>query len=504
MSKHLRIDHKAAAIAAATAALVTFIQPSDVSAAGFELPENTTKSLARGGTGAAMKRDPSAIYFNPALLTRAKGYQLQLDLNVTDVSLEFQRDPLVYQSGSQRVQQDFDRVQNEAGAFPAPFFATSWDLGSEDLTIGLGVFGPPAYGRSCYGEMTDAGDCEVVADGAARHMLVESNLLQVYMLLGVGYRFKIGGGELSVGVAAGPSYQQNSFKLVIDADSQVAPPWEEDPANEATFAAEELSGWNVTGILGVAWQKDGVHLGASYRPPLSWEVKGKVKSTFPPLLVELSKPTLTADGITLRTEQAGSLRVGAGWASGEHPGIEGRPRLELEANVVWEDWSRVENFEVETEGDLSLFEGALELPLQTIYQRKGWKDTYSLRMGGSYGATSWLTAHLGGYLETGAQGNTVTNVDFVSWDRRAITGGATVHVSDFLDIDLGYGFISSPDRRVTQGEVYNAIPLSTCTGPDYQGAACDPKGKPSGNVQNNGAWSTSAQIASIGLTLHLD
>jgi long-chain fatty acid transport protein len=476
----------------------------DARAAGFELPENTTKSLARGGTGAAMKRDPSAIYFNPALLTRAKGYQLQVDLNLTDVSLEFQRAPLVYQSGTREVRTEFEPVRNEAGVFPAPFLATSWDLGTEDLTVGFGVFGPPAYGRSCYGEMTDGGECEVVASGAARHMLVESNLLQIYMMLGAAYRFKVAGGELSVGLSAGPAYQQNSFKLVIDADAQVAPPWEEDPNNEAVFAANDLSGWNVAGILGVAWHKDGLHLGASYRPPLNWEVTGTVASTFPEQLVMLSEPSLTADGITLKTAQAGSLRVGFGWAEGQHPGFEDRPRLELEANVVWEDWSRVEYFEVATQGDLSLFDGASVIPLQTIYQEKRWKDAYSLRLGGSWGALSWLTAHAGAYLETGAQGNTVTNVDFVSWDRRAISGGASIHIGDMLDLDLSYAFISSPDRRVSQGRVYNAIPLSRCTGPDYTAEACSEPGRPPGNPQNNGTWSTHAQIGSVGLTLHLN
>jgi long-chain fatty acid transport protein len=498
----LRAPLKGALVAISATALLG-LWAGDARAAGFELPENTTKSLARGGTGAAMKRDPSAIYFNPALLTRAKGYQLQLDVNLVDVSLDFQRDPLTYQSGAQQVRQEFAPVKNEAGVFPAPFLATSLQL-SDDLTIGLGVFGPPAYGHSCYGTLKDNGDCDVVADGAARHMLVESNLLQIYMMLGVGYKMKVGGGVLSVGISGGPAYQRNSFKLVVDADVQVAPPWEEDPSNESTFTAQDLSGWNIAGILGVAWEKDGLHLGASYRPPLSWEVKGKVKATFPQQIIDLSDPALTSDGITLKTAQAGSLRVGAGWADGVHPGFADRPRLELEANLVWEDWSRVQNFEVATEGDLALFGGANTIPLQTIYQRKGWKDTYSMRLGGSWGALPWLTAHAGAYMETGAQANAVTNVDFVSWDRRAVSGGATIHISDLLDLDLGYAFISSPDRRVSQGQVYNAIPLSKCEGPDYDGANCANKGQPAGNPQNNGSWSTHAQIGSVGLTLHLD
>jgi long-chain fatty acid transport protein len=488
------------------AALGASLWGAEAYAAGFELPENTAKSVGSGGVGAAMKRDPSAIYFNPALLTRAKGYQLQIDANLSSISLEFQRDPLSYQLGQRRVVQQFEPVRNEAGVFPAPFFATSWDLGTEDLVVGFGLFGPPAYGRTCYGELTSDGQCEVIPDGAARHMLVESNLLQVYAMLSAAYRFKVAGGDLSIGVSAGPAYQRNSFKLVIDADVNVAPPWREDPQNESVFEARDLEGWAFTGTLGVAWNKDGLHFGASYRPPISWEGRGVAVASFPEQLEQLSAPRLTDDGVTLRTQQAGQLRAGVGWAQGTHPGFEDRPRLELEANIVWEDWSRVDFFEVETAGDLALtaLEGSDPLKLETIYQRKGWRDTVSMRLGASWGAWDWLTVRTGGYMETGAQQSTVTNVDFVSWDRRAVGLGATVHIGQWLDLDLGYMSIFSPDRQVTGGEVYNSIPLSQCTGPNYDSERCSPRGRPPGNVLNNGLWSTHAHIASVGLTLRVD
>lgn len=479
---------------------------STASAGGFELGENTTQAVSRGGTGAVLKRDPTAMYFNPALLPRAKGYQLTLNLNMVDMNVTFDRDPFDYTLGRRERTRTFTDAENQSGFFPAPFLATSWDLGIKDFALGIGVFGPSAYTGLCYGEKQDDGTCKVDPENGARHMMVSSELLQIYFTLGAGYRFKVGSGTLSVGASVMAAYQNTSFTLVVDeAEAPISPPWEENPEKAALFEAQDLQGWRPTGVLGIAYQLGGFHLAASYRLPISWESKGKVKVNLPDSLAKDAGAQLTDDGITLRTQQAGSLRLGAAWTEGTHPGFADRPRLELEANLVWEDWSRVEVFEVETAGDIELTEldiAPIELP--TIYQEKRWQDTWSLRLGGSYGATSWLTAHAGVAMETATQSRAYTNADFPAWERYTLSTGGTFHVTKWLDLDIGYMFIRSPDRTVTDGKVYQSIPLSECRGPDYTSDKCETKGQPPGSPQNKGKWTFWSQIASVGLTVHLD
>lgn len=480
--------------------------PSVAWAGGFEIGENTTQSVAKGGTGVLGKRDPSALYFNPALLPRAKGFQLLLDTNLVDQSVTFERDPLVYRVRNRPdpVSQSFAPVENQSGPFPAPFLAMSWDLGLEDFALGLGVFGPSAYSNQCYGALTDDG-CQVDSSNAARQMMVNAQLLQIYFTLGAGKTFRVGGGELGVGVSLMGAYQDNTFKLVVDEADLPAPPWQEDPESQATFEAQDLRGWRPTGVLGLSWRKNGFGMAASYRPPIHWETQGKVKLDLPAGLAQDAGAILTDDGVTLRTWQAGSLRVGVGWEQGVHPGFEDRPKFELEANLVWEDWSRVKYFEVETAGDIELteFEGSEPIEIGTIQQDKRWKDTYSLRLGGSYGALPWLTAHLGGYMETATQTKAYTNVDFIAWERYGLGLGASFHVSKYLDVELGYMTIFSPSRQVSQGKVYQSIPLSECTGPSYDSDKCETKGTPPGSPQNEGKWSAHHQIGSLGLTLRL-
>lgn len=485
-------------------------------AGGFEAGENTTKSVARGGTGVALKADPSALYFNPALLPRARGFQVLLNTNLVALDVDFQRDPLVYGEGANRVERQFDPASNDAGPFPAPFLTASWDMGIENFALALGAFGPSAYGRLCYGQVTDDNTCELKGypepgeDGtrqdpnATRHMMLESQLLQIYFTLGAGYTFELkGDSEISIGVAGALAYQRNSFKILIDAEVPPNPPWEEDPANEAVFEANDLTDFKPTGFLGLAYRNGGFHAGVSYRPPIRWEGEGTANLALPQDLQELSGATLTDDAVTLELTQAGSLRFGFGWTQGQHPRFENRPRLELEGNVVWEDWSRTQSFDVTLEGDIDFELTGSTTELAPIKQDKSWQDTYSLRLGGAYAFNKWVTASMGGFMETPTQSVAYTNADFIAWERYGAGLGATIHATDWLDVDLGYMFIGMPQRNVTDGDVYNAVPLSSCQEP-YDSDACEEKGTPPGNPQNEGTWNARYQTSSIGFTLHFD
>lgn len=478
---------------------------AEATAAGFEVGENTTLSLARGGTGVATKSDPSALYFNPALLPRAEGVQVMTSVNVIDLNLQFQRDDLVYRKNRREQRKDFGMIENQSGPFPIPALAVSWDFGLENFAAGIGAFAPHAYGRRCFGDQVD-GECEPVRDGPGRYLLIESNLIEFYLTGGAGYQFDLGNGTLSAGASVAYAYQENDFALAINAELPPKSPWEEDPADDAIFRAEDLTGHNFFGILGLTYQEGGMRIAASYRPPMRWESEGTAQVEFPDKLSDLG-PGLTDDGVIFRGAQAGSLRIGWSWETGTHPGFDHRPRWGFEVNGVWENWSAVENFEMEPQGKLK----ASELPdsaqdslpeLQTIVQRKNWQDTFSLRLGGSWGPKSWLTLHGGGMLETAAQPTTSTHLAFVSWQRYAGSLGASFHPWPWMDIDLAFMHVASPDRDVDRGEVHQAVPLSKCQGPDYDHSSCEQPGQPPGSPQNEGQWSANANIGSLGVRLH--
>lgn len=477
--------------------------PDQAGAAGFEVGETTTLSLARGGTGVAGKRDPSALYFNPALLPRANGVQVLTDTHVVDFNLEFDRADLVYRKNRREQRKTFDKtVTNLKGPQPLPAAAVSWDFGMEDLTAAAGIFTPSAYGEKCYGRLED-GECKVDADGPARYLLVSSKLVEFYASAGVGYQIDLPDqdGTLSVGATGIYAYQDNDFTLVINSEPAPTSPYEEDPKNDAVFKARNLTGHNVLGIFGIAYENDGLRLGASYRPPISWNSEGTADVDFPESLANFNA-RLSDDAVTFRANQAGSLRLGFAYEDGQHPGFEDRPRYNIEVNGTWENWSAVDQFELEPAGDVE--SDAAGFSIDRIVQPWNWRDTFSLRVGGSWGAGSWLTLHGGGMLESAAQPAAYTHPAFPSWERYAGSLGASLHPWPWMDIKLAFMHIGSPDRSVDDGRINQIVPASSCKGPDYDDDACNPPGTPPGNPQNEGEWSVNYNIASLGLTFRFD
>lgn len=489
-------------VCAAAFAAALFV-PTMGYGAGFEVGEHTPKATARGGTGAVNTTDPSAVYFNPALLSQAGDSQLLLSSNFLSMNVEFQRDD--FHRPFTDDPQSFETAENQTGIFPIPFITATFDLGPENLSLGAGAFSPSAYGNPCYGNVED-GECLPQRDLATRGMAVETDMIVAYLGAGAAYRFDLGEDrKLDLGLTAALAVQNSDFAVVADANLDRSPPWREDPDNEAFVRGEDLRGVAPTGILGIAYTDGPFRLGASFRPPIRWRLTGTADVEFSDFLQTLEMG-LTDDTMHLDTWQAGSLRLGWGVVGGTHPADAERPRWDLEINAVWENWSLVDYFRLELDGDVQTpaFQTGdgddASVTLYPVYQRKGYQDTLSLRSGFSYGINSWLTGHMGAFLETAAQPLAYTSADFVSWERYAGSAGASFHIFDDLELDIGYTFIYSPSRTVTHGEVYNPIPMSACRGPDYEQDACEHRGTPPGNPQNAGQWDAHFQIFSAGLT----
>lgn len=469
--------------------------PGIATAGGFEVGSNTALSNGRGGTGLVSKLDPSATTINPGRLPFVRGFQVIIGSNLVDLNVKFQRDPLVRRVDTQ----EFEEVRNVSPPFPVPYLAASWDLGIENLAVGVSLSGPHAYGSRCFSEIVD-GECVVDFSNAARHMVVTTQLLEIFFLATVGYAFEMDAGKLGVGLSGGPAYQDNDLTLVVDqVGLVVGPPYTENPDFQGAFRATDMRDVQPVFLGGLSWEGvNGVRFGVAYQTGISWNAKGRVEVDFPDAISELIE--LTDDGLLLRTKQAHRLSGGWGYAAGAHPGVKDAPLFDVEANIIWEDWSRVAAFETEPIGSILVTDTGDELPLNPVIQPKGYQDTFALRVGGSYGATRWLTLHAGGFVETAAQREAVTNADFVSWERYSGSGGATLHLVDWLDVTMSYAFVGSPSRNVKDGAVYSQIPLSRCTYPNFDQEACAEPGTPPGNPQNNGDWSSHFHIAGLNLT----
>ena len=93
-----------------------------------------TQSLQRAGAFVAKADDPSAIFFNPAGIARAKTKQFQLGASLVSLNLSFDRFG-EYENGD-----PFPEVQNQGGPQPIPYFGIVWPL--KNFVIAGGLFTP--------------------------------------------------------------------------------------------------------------------------------------------------------------------------------------------------------------------------------------------------------------------------------------------------------------------------------------------------------------------------
>lgn len=438
-------------------------------AGGYTFPENGSKAVGRGGAYGLGGVGPEALYFNPALLSRLRGYQLTLDLNLVNQSASFQRAP--EGEGEDRV--TFPEVSNQKGDLPccssflAPMFFASADFGLKDFTAAIGIYGPSAYGTNVY-----------PMDGPQRFVLIESNLLQVYYSLAAAYHWQ--------GLRVGGTLQLTH--LTVDLTTTASGAFsaraadDEDPSQDI-YTTLEVSDVQPTGIVGVAYDiSPALSVGLSYKLPVSFEQTGTAK-----LQINneaLAEVTSLDDGeAVFRTNEADVLRGGVRYA---YIDALSREIFDVELTGTYEFWSRQDQFEIELPDLVLSFNpnNPTYVPIETLEVPKKWKDSWSLRLGGDFNAAPWLSVRLGGFYESSPIPESTTHMDFFSFDRWGGALGATVLLGD-VELDLGYLYLLNETRRVDNGELRIIAPQA---------------GGQGDKVVNNGTYDADIHLLSLGLT----
>lgn len=425
--------------------------PGAASASGFYFGDNGARALMQGGAFTAQADDLTAIQHNPAGLAQLEGLSFLVDAQLLNHQVSFLRqDPGFDPASPSTLVNTVDN--SKSGLFFLPFLGASYgfQLGGRTMTVGLGVYGPPAQGRYVFPSPNYEKDAmgrflqSPNKNAPQRYSLISNDIIILYPSLTVSYAVHP---RFLVGASAQLVISHFNFKQAIFAgDALGLNPMrqlQEDPNFDAVVEVDVTGRVGFTGIVGLlAKPLDWLSVGASIRPPVPIHASGTLGLTLSDVFksagasVEGNQANLD---ITLPLE----LRVGA-----RATPIAG---LGINADFVYTGWNSVDQILLTPVG-VSLKTNTETKEIAPFAIPKRWVATSSVRLGASYDVIRYLTVHAGFLFETQAAPNQYYAVDFAHPQRLMVTGGVTAHVGP-VDVLAGIAYSPNVQTVVTESEV---------------------------------------------------
>lgn len=460
------------------AVLLWVVLPSVAFAAGLTFGENGAKSLSLGGAFAGQADDLTAVQFNPAGLALQPGHQFLLDVQMLNQDVTFLR----AQDGTPEL------ARNTGGLFLLPFAAgsTNFTVWGKSLTLGLGVYAPPTVGRYNFNEPrydkhdeTTGGRPGTYIESPRKFAPQRYSLIatdNIILFPGVSVAFQPHK-RVSVGASFQYVFSTLHFAQTIttsDATGRV----NEEPIYDAQVTVDMHGKGGFTGVLGVLVAPlDNLRFGLSLRPPTKILASGTMAITLgeaanPPGAEPLAR--VIGDQADLELTLPLELRVGAHYRP--------IPAVGVNVDVVYERWEVLREI-ILTPTNIQQQIGEQEpRDLAQIRLSKNWRNTLSVRAGGSYRFGFGLELRGGVMAEQQASPDEYFNLDFPHPARVFVTGGASYVVGP-VELVLGGAFTPTQTVVVTTSEVRqitsdHAVP---------------------GNVVGNGTYTSGGWIATLGI-----
>lgn len=401
--------------------IINFFIIKNVYSSGFAIYTQGASSLGQGSATIAHGDDPSVIFFNPALMNKLQGTQIQIGTTLLFPTREFESD---------LTGRKFE-AKNDI-FYPSTFFITH--RFNEKISAGLGVFNPfglatewpdnwPGRYITTRAEMTTYNVNPVVSLQITPEIAVAAGLN--FLWLDASLENKINSASLPVALGLSP------FPLPF-------------PDGKQKFKGDGNGvGYNL-GIL-IEPHKN-ISLGLSYRSRIHVSIDGKASyRDIPSQLMPFFNDIAGKTNITLPAQG--------------HIGFcyNGLDPLTIEASLRWEGWSSYERLTIRLKNGI------------TTTTPKKWKDTYSAIIGGKYQLNESISV-LAGYLYSG---NPVPDETFEpsipDSNTHLFTLGTSIKKRSFK-VDIAYGFQKLEDRGKKNpiGDPFNPSDLNLRANGEYR------------------------------------
>jgi long-subunit fatty acid transport protein len=446
-------------------------------AGGLFLPGAGAQSTARAGAAVASAEDGEAISLNPAGMAKAKGTTITIGFTALNYNMSFHRNGSydVHDNDTEPYEgQRYPIVHNTAepalgiGRYlPIPTIGIVSDLGGavKNLTVGFGLYTTQAYPERRMNEVNGrpyfvpnaAGGFDFPAFGEppppTRYDIIEQTAVIVMPAVAVAYRVLP---ELDIGARFQAGFAHLKTSVAVWGGLANYDEWIK---KDGIFTLDARDNFLFSGGLGLAYRPTPtIELGAHYNGPTKVSARGDAFASNGPAVDLNGQPVAIlplpddearcapggrADKLKgcVELELPMSATVGARYKLLD---ADGTLRGDIELNAEWQNWSaeRASDFRVVVDAKVTpqnLPEQGINLKDNIV--RHGLRDTFGVRLGGSYripaGANTVIARGGVGY-ETGAAKPGWERASLDGAARTMITAGGAYQLSR-VRIDAGFG-----------------------------------------------------------------
>ena len=496
-------------------ALASLFFTNTSQAAAYYFTDIGVRSCSRGGAFIAGNDDLTALFYNPAALTRLKRPQIMLNVAAVQQSVTFQRaqfdgaGPLIRDpedsDWGEATDVTFEAIENQAPAYIIPHFGFSSRMGTKNTTFAFGFY-PPYAPDLAYDE-----------NGPQRYSLIDVMVIQTAMGPSVAHQFNdwlsIGAGvswgvllaeqQLKISVpfhsnqVGLPEIDPETGELVVPIGDPVP---NEDPANDVgfSFASSDWSGWSWNAALLIEPPAGNWAFGFMVQPPVSFHAKGTMEADFTDHILHtegvsgdqiiVSKTALDKH-VTLDITMPLILKGGFAFRPSK--------RSEIELAGVWQQWSSIENITIT---DLNLqvdLNGEHQVPAASqedvvitddVVLPAGYRDAWSVRLGGQQQISDPFVLRAGLFYEITAVPGATQSVSLIDGNKIGYGIGGGYRASDNWTFDVGLSQSFLQPTEVTDSEV-KQISVDALSGEFLDGTTI-----------GNGTYSSNTLIFGAGMT----
>jgi long-subunit fatty acid transport protein len=438
-------------------------------AAGYFTGTRGARAVGRAGAFTAKADDLSAVALNPAGLARSAGTVLQLGNRTSHNAQEFQRAPTLDWGSLEAGVPPYVEFPVVRNARPwqvlEPLLGVASNLGLSGWGFALAAWAPAGIARE-----------EFPTDGGQRYMMLrrEAVILQYSASAAYCYRQQFG-----LGVSLGwLSVPRLSYELVIDANQF---PGEVNPVVSELDLRARLSGsdpFTPQAIVGLWYRPhEALELGLAAQV-----IPGYIRAQSTLEVVPLS-PEID-DDVELRRdgEPANDVRLSLPLPLTARAAIRyrqlaaGVELFDVELDVAYESWSRVDRFSVRGDGLVANLL-AQRVNVGAIDIEKHWRDAVTVQLGGdAIIAPRLLTLRGGLFYESAVAAPAYAHVDFPAGQQLGFALGASAFASGW-ELALAYEYRYQPPLESSEGQarVLQEVPASLCQPPFTDPDKCNPR-----------------------------